>query len=179
MPPDADTTLPDYLPDRPDILFVGINPGSYSARRGHYYARATNRFWWALHASGLIPLPLSAQEDWRVIEFGLGLTDLVKRPTNSAADVRGDEFAAGRQVLAEKITRVQPLIVCFNGLTGYQQFFQEHTQPGRQTRCLHGALVFVLPSTSARNAAYPRHVVLKYFRDLCLLRNELRNLAAR
>jgi hypothetical protein len=39
--------------------------------------------------------------------------------------------------------------------------------------------VFVLPSTSARNAAYPRHVVLKYFRDLCLLRNELRNLAAR
>jgi double-stranded uracil-DNA glycosylase len=179
MPPDADTTLPDYLPDRPDILFVGINPGSYSARQGHYYARVTNRFWWALHASGLIPLRLSPQEDWRVIEFGLGLTDLVKRPTNSAADVRGDEFAAGRQVLADKITRVQPLIVCFNGLTGYQQFFQEHTQPGRQTRYLHGALVFVLPSTSARNAAYPRHIVLEYFRDLCVLRDELRNLAAR
>ena len=136
MPPDTDATLPDYLPDRPDILFVGINPGSYSARQGHYYARATNRFWWALHASGLIPIPLSPQDDWRVIEFGLGLTDLVKRPTNSAADVRGDEFAAGRQVLAEKIARVQPLIVCFNGLTGYQQFFQEPTQPGRQTRCL-------------------------------------------
>ena len=179
MPPEADTTLPDYLPDRPDILFVGINPGSYSARQGHYYARVTNRFWWALHASGLIPLRLSPQEDWRVIEFGLGLTDLVKRPTNSAADVRGDEFAAGRQVLANKITRVHPLIVCFNGLTSYQQFFREHTQPGRQTRYLHGALVFVLPSTSARNAAYPRRIVLEYFRDLCVLRDELRNLAAR
>jgi TDG/mug DNA glycosylase family protein len=163
------------LPDRPDILFVGINPGSYSARQGHYYARATNRFWWALHTSGLIPVPLSPQEDWRVVEFGLGLTDLVKRPTNSAADVYGDEFAAGRQVLAEKIARVQPRIVCFNGLTGYQRFFQEHTQPGRQTRCLSGALVFVLPSTSARNAAYPRQLVLQYFRDLCALREELRH----
>jgi double-stranded uracil-DNA glycosylase len=179
MPPDVDATLPDYLPDRPDILFVGINPGSYSARQGHYYARATNRFWWALHASGLIPVPLSPREDWRVIEFGLGLTDLVKRPTNSATDVRGDEFAAGRQVLAGKITRVQPLIVCFNGLTGYQQFFQEYTQPGRQTRCLHGGAVFVLPSTSARNAAYPRRAILEYFCDLSTLRDELRHHAAR
>jgi TDG/mug DNA glycosylase family protein len=178
MPPDAVATLPDYLPDHPDILFVGINPGSYSARQGHYYARATNHFWWALHTSGLVPVPLSPQEDWRVSEFGLGLTDLVKRPTNSAAEVRGDEFVAGRQELDQKIARVKPLIVCFNGLTGYQQFFQDHTQPGRQPRCLHGAAVFVLPSTSARNAAYPRHVVLRYFRDLCALRDELRHDAA-
>jgi TDG/mug DNA glycosylase family protein len=120
-------------------------------------------------------VPLSPQDDWRVIKFGLGLTDLVKRPTNSAAEVRGDEFAAGRQVLAEKIIRVQPLIVCFNGLTGYQQFFQEHTSPGRQVRRLHGAWVFVLPSTSARNAAYSRAVVLEYFRDLGILRDELRH----
>ena len=174
MPPEADATLPDYLPKRPDILFVGINPGSYSARQGHYYARGTNRFWWALHASGLVPERLSPQEDWRVSEFGLGLTDLVKCPTNSAAEVRGDEFAAGRQTLVDKVSGVQPLIVCFNGLTGYQQFFREHTQPGRQARRLHGAWVFVLPSTSARNAAYPRDVVLAYFRDLRALRDALR-----
>ena len=48
MRPDTLVTLPDYLPQHPDILFVGINPGSYSAQQGHYYARATNRFWWAL-----------------------------------------------------------------------------------------------------------------------------------
>jgi len=179
MHSDAEATLPDYLPDRPDILFVGINPGTYSARQGHYYARASNRFWWALHTSGLVPVPLSPQEDWRVGEFGLGLTDLVKRPTSSAAEVRGDEFAAGRQGLSVKIARVRPLIVCFNGLTGYQQFFQQHTQPGRQTCCLHQAVVFVLPSTSARNAAYPRDVVLEYFRDLGALRDELRQHVAR
>jgi TDG/mug DNA glycosylase family protein len=179
MRSDTQGTLPDYLPNRPDILFVGINPGSYSAQQGHYYARATNRFWWALHASGLVPVPLGPREDWRVVQFSLGLTDLVKRPTNSAVHVRGDEFAAGRQALADKIAHVQPLIVCFNGLTGYQQFFQEHTQPGRQLRRLHGAWVFVLPSTSARNAAYSRDVVLGYFRDLCALRDELRTYGRR
>jgi TDG/mug DNA glycosylase family protein len=179
MRPDALATLPDYLPKRPDILFVGINPGSYSAQRGHYYARATNRFWWALHASGLVRMPLAPHEDWRVTQFGLGLTDLVKRPTNSAAQVRGTEFAAGRQALADKIVQVQPLIVCFNGLIGYQQFFQETTRPGRQVRRVHGARVFVLPSTSARNAAYPRHVVLGYFQDLCALRDALRHSGTR
>lgn len=169
----AHVTLPDYLPMHPDILFVGINPGTYSARQGHYYARATNRFWWALHASGLTPEKFSPQEDFRVIEFGLGLTDLVKRSTNSAVEVGGEEFAAGRQILAEKIRRVQPLIVCFNGLTGYQQFFQEHTQPGRQRRQLAGAWVFVVPSTSARNAAYPQGAILTYFQDLKTFRDEL------
>jgi TDG/mug DNA glycosylase family protein len=167
-------TLPDYLPMRPDILFVGINPGTYSAQRGHYYARRTNRFWWALYAAGLVPLPLSPREDCRVVEFGLGLTDLVKRPTNSAAQVRGDEFAVGRQALTGKVLRIEPLIVCFNGFTGYQQVFQEHTQPGRQTRRLGSARVFVLPSTSARNAAYPRDVILTFFEDLKAFRDELR-----
>ena len=179
MNPDDPVTLPDYLPAYPDVLFVGINPGSYSAQHGHYYARGTNRFWWALHASGLVPVPLAPSEDWRVAEFGLALTDLVKRPTDSAADIRGDEFAAGRAVLADKIRRAQPLIVCFNGLTGYQQFFQEPTQPGRQIRRLHGAYVFVLPSTSARNAAYPRDVVLAYFRDLRAWRDALRQTRGR
>jgi TDG/mug DNA glycosylase family protein len=108
-----------------------------------------------------------------VVEFGLGLTDLVKRPTNSAVQVHGDEFTAGRQVLAGKVRRVKPLIVCFNGLLGYRQFFQEYTKPGRQTRLLDSARVFVVPSTSARNAAYPRDLILAYFQGLKAFRDEL------
>jgi double-stranded uracil-DNA glycosylase len=172
-------TLPDYLPPHPDILFVGINPGAYSAQKGHYYARATNRFWWALHASGLAPVPLSPQDDWRVVEFGLGLTDLVKRPTNSSAHVYPREFVDGRQGLAAKIRRVEPLIICFNGLTGYQHFFQERTQAGRQSRRHEGAWVFVVPSTSARNAAYSRDVILAHFRELKALRDEVRRCGGR
>jgi TDG/mug DNA glycosylase family protein len=173
MRSNAQPTLPDYLPLRPDILFVGINPATYSAQCGHYYARPTNRFWWALHASGLLPVRLSPEEDYRIVEFGLALTDLVKRPTNSATEVCGAEFAAGRPALAAKIRRVQPAILCFNGLTGYQQVFQKPTRPGRQARRYHGARVFVVPSTSARNAAYPRHVILAYFCELKAWREAL------
>lgn len=179
MSSEPHVTLPDYLPPHPDILFVGINPGAYSAQQGHYYSRATNRFWWALHASGLAPVPLSPHDDWRVVEFGLGLTDLVKRPTNSSAQVRHQEFVDGRQSLAAKIQQVEPLIICFNGLTGYQHFFQEHTQAGLQRRRHEGAWVFVVPSTSARNAAYSRTVILAYFRELKGLRDELRRLSGR
>ena len=166
-------TLPDYLPPRPDILFVGINPGAYSAQQGHYYARSTNRFWWALHASGLVPVPLSPWEDWRVVEFRLGLTDLVKRPTGSSPEVRRHEFADGRQGLAAKIRRIKPLIIFFNGLTGYQHFFSEHAEAGRQRRRYEGALVYVVPSTSARNATYSRSAVLAHFLALKSLRDEL------
>jgi TDG/mug DNA glycosylase family protein len=173
MSSESYVTLPDYLPPHPDILFVGINPGAYSAQQGHYYARSTNRFWWALHASGLAPVPLSPQDDWRVVEFGLGLTDLVKRPTNSSAQVRQQEFVDGRQGLAAKIQQVKPLIICFNGLTGYQHFFRERTQAGRQTRRHEGARVFVVPSTSARNAAYSRDVILAHFQELKALRDAL------
>jgi mismatch-specific thymine-DNA glycosylase len=102
------------------------------------------------------------------------LTDLVKRPTGSSAEVRHREFVDGRQALATKIRQITPLIICFNGLTGYQHFFREHTGAGRQRRRYEGAWVFVVPSTSARNAAYPRGVVLGYFRDLGALRDGLR-----
>ena len=33
-------TLPDYLEPGLDIVLVGINPGAYSVRAGHYYAQA-------------------------------------------------------------------------------------------------------------------------------------------
>jgi TDG/mug DNA glycosylase family protein len=174
MSPEPYVTLPDYLPPHPDVLFVGINPGTYSAQQGHYYARATNRFWWALHASGLVPVPLSPHDDRRVVEFGLGLTDLVKRPTNSSAHLRHQEFVDGRQSLAAKIRQVQPLIICFNGLTGYQYFFHERPRAGRQSRRHEGAWIFVVPSTSARNAAYARDVILAHFRELKALRDALR-----
>ena len=45
-------TLPDYLAPGLDIIFVGINPGSYSAQVGHYFAGPRNRFWPAINRSG-------------------------------------------------------------------------------------------------------------------------------
>jgi TDG/mug DNA glycosylase family protein len=44
-------TLPDYLRPGLKLVFIGLNPGLYSARAGKYFARKANRFWPALSAA--------------------------------------------------------------------------------------------------------------------------------
>ena len=85
-------TLPDYLQKNLDIVFVGLNPGSYSAEVGHYFANKVNRFWEALSASGLVPDPVGPEDDVRLITWGIGLTDIVKRPTGGIHEVSQAEF---------------------------------------------------------------------------------------
>jgi double-stranded uracil-DNA glycosylase len=46
-------TLPDYLQPGLNLVFIGINPGLYSLRYGHYFARTTSRFWPAFSGSKL------------------------------------------------------------------------------------------------------------------------------
>ena len=68
------------------------DPGSYSAEVGHYFANKVNRFWEALSASGLVPDPVGPEDDVRLITWGIGLTDIVKRPTGGIHEVSQAEF---------------------------------------------------------------------------------------
>src|SRR5882724_10886220 len=88
-------SLPDYLAPNLKLLFIGINPGSYSAKVGHYYARPGNLFWWALSNSGLVPKEYGPDNDADLLSLGIGLTDVVKRPTNSSGDLTQEEFDQG------------------------------------------------------------------------------------
>src|SRR5882724_11755213 len=74
-------TLPDYLRRGMRLVIVGCNPGEQSARVGHYYAGRNNAFWKLLYESGIVSEELTHNEDRRLIEFGVGLTDIVKRST--------------------------------------------------------------------------------------------------
>ena len=62
------------------MILVGSNPGDRSARVGHYYAGRDNQFWPIMYESGVIPEPLSYEDDRRMLEFGIGMTDLVSAP---------------------------------------------------------------------------------------------------
>lgn len=175
MPPScAVETLPDLLAPGVELLFVGINPSVYSARAGHYYARPGNIFWRCLHEAGLTPVRLRPEEDRRVLEWGIGITDCVKRPTVSAAEVAPGEFRAGVDALCDKIAGCRPLVVCFNGLVGYRSAFDPRAGLGRQPGRLEGAIVFVVPSTSGANAAYSRGERVEWFIRLRELRDELK-----
>jgi TDG/mug DNA glycosylase family protein len=171
-------TLPDLLAPGIDLLFVGINPSLYSVRAGHYYARPGNLFWRCLHEGGLTPVRLRPEEDQRVLEWGIGITDCVKRPTVSAAEVTLSEFQGGVASLTAKIARYRPGVVCFNGLVGYRGAFDPQAGLGRQSRLLEGAVVFVVPSTSGANAAYSREARVGWFVRLRELRDELKQMGA-
>ena len=151
---------------------VGCNPGDRSARVGHYYAGRSNTFWPLLYESGILPEPLTCNDDRRVIEFGIGLTDLVKRSTRSMEEIERQEFAEGRILLAQKLEEFAPRVVAFNGKGVYEKFAQRECKLGLQKEKLYGAQVFVLPSTSGVNAT-GKGVKMRYYRKLAELLTRL------
>ncbi len=149
--------LPDYLAPGLDIVFVGINPGERSARIGHYYGHPRNPFWRLLHEAGLTPRRLRPEEDCLLPIFGLGITDIVKRPSRGVADLAGAEFRRGRAALEAKLLAARPRIVCFNGVTPFVHYFGPCAfgRFGCQRMTIGASRVFVMPSTSPANAGVP------------------------
>jgi len=165
-------TLPDYLRRGMRLVVVGCNPGERSARVGHYYAGRGNLFWPLLYDSGVLPELLDYKDDKRVIEFGMGLTDLVKRPTRGVEEIEREEFAEGRILLARKLEEFTPKVLAFNGKIVFEKFAQRPCKFGLQKELLYGAHVFVLPSTSGQNAV-GRGQKLRYFKQLAALLKRL------
>jgi TDG/mug DNA glycosylase family protein len=164
--------LPDYLAPGLTIVFIGINPGSYSDRVGHYFARRTNLFWHALYAARLVPEPLGPADDVRLTEFGYGLTDLVARPTANVDGLAAHEFVQGAKLLRAKIENFAPRIACFVGLVGYRRAFHAHAVPGEQSSRWGTTQLYIVPSTSPRNVYY-RPRIIEWFERLRACRDEM------
>jgi TDG/mug DNA glycosylase family protein len=124
-----------------------------------------NPFWPLLYDSGILPESLPYTDDKRLIEFGIGLTDLVKRATRDIGELNREEIAEGRIVLAQKLEEYAPRVVAFNGKEAYEKFAQRPCKLGLQTEKLYGAQVFVLPVTGTKSSD-GRGIHLRYFRQL-------------
>ena len=170
-------TLPDYLDYNLDIIFVGLNPSIPSVRVGHYFGNPRNRFWTVLNLSGLLPVHISMEQDHSLLQYGIGLTDLVKRPTPQASGLTAADYRAGAPVLREKLVRFKPRIVCFHGVTCYRQFLvhgeatrlhREGTKlvPGPQEKSIGSSQVFVTPNPSPANAQYSVEGLAGWYREL-------------
>ena len=176
-------TLPDYLRPGLDVVFVGINPGAYSASVGRYYATPQNRFWRALTASGLADVGRDlapGDEALLFAEHRIGFTDVVKRASSSASVLRAADFRRWAPQTRDKLLAASPLIVCFGGLTAYKWFRQyadpgdgeewKRAQLGEQTRLLGASRVFVAPNPSPANASYSLDDIAGWLRRLAELR---------
>ena len=172
-------TLQDFLQEGLDIAFVGLNPSEYSVRVGHYFANPRNRFWAAFNRSGLVEREVAPQDDARLMQYGIGLTDLVKRPTRQGSGLTAADRRLGAPLLKEKLLKYQPRIVCFHGLTVYGPYLfyaegvREKPELGLQERMIGGSRVFVVPNPSPANAVYSLEALVGWYQRLMALRQEL------
>ncbi len=150
--------LTDHIRPGVRILFVGINPGLRSAATGHHFAGYSNRFWKLLFDSKLVSEPLTYQDDWRLPDWGLGLTNIIQRPSAGIDVLMPPEYIAGRKRLIATVKHYRPHIVALLGITIYRTLFPEYRTGrislGLQAKTLAVRPVFVLPNPSGRNAHY-------------------------
>jgi double-stranded uracil-DNA glycosylase len=167
----VDRPLPDVIADDLDVLFCGINPSLMSAARGHHFARPGNRFWPALHRGGLTPRQLTPDEDGLLPTFGLGVTNVVPRPTRTAAELTVSELREGAAALAELVARHRPRVLAVLGITAWRLAFDRpRAVLGRQPERIGGATTWVAPNPSGLNAHHQ-------LPDLARLYGELRGAA--
>ena len=157
----------DVIAPRLRVLFCGINPGLYTAAVGHHFARPGNRFWRALHESGWTPRLMSPDEDASLPELGIGITNVVDRPTRAAAELTDDELREGAEQLTELVEEMQPRVVAVVGLGAYRVGFGvKDATVGLQEQTIGGRPAWVLPNPSGLNAHYQPPALAREFTKL-------------
>ncbi|MDG4796731.1 G/U mismatch-specific DNA glycosylase [Micromonospora sp. WMMD1082] len=163
----VDKTLPDVIADELEVLFVGINPGLWSAATGWHFARPGNRFWPALHRGGFTPRLLHPNEQDALPGLGLGITNVAARATARADELTAAELVDGARELTGKVARYRPRWVAVVGVTAYRiGFARPKAGFGPQPEPLAGARLWVLPNPSGLNAHYTPQTLAAAFAEL-------------
>jgi len=162
-----DKFVPDLAAKNLIVLFVGINPGLYTAAIGHHFGRPGNRFWPALHAGGFTPRLFSPFEESLLLGLKLGITNVVERATARADELTDDELRAGGRRLEAKVKRWRPTVAAFVGIHPYRVVSgNKHAGVGLQEPLFGGSHAWVLPNPSGLNAHYQPSALAQLFGDL-------------
>jgi TDG/mug DNA glycosylase family protein len=151
--------VPDLVGPGLKLLFVGINPGLWTAATQTPFAHPGNRFYPALVAAGILPeLPgyvdgFTDDDRAAIAGRGIGITNFVNRATARADELTRDELRAGADRLRRNVSAWRPRVVAVVGITAYRDAFaRPKAQQGRQDETLEGAGLWVLPNPSGLNA---------------------------
>lgn len=155
-------TLADTVAAGMRLLVCGLNPSVVSADAGVGFWHKGNRFWPAAIAAGLTCRPRDA---WHLLEaHGVGMTDLVKRPTPSAAGLSAAEYRQGAARVRRLVELLRPGAIVFVGLAGYRAAIDRTAAPGLQPADFGGVPTYVMASTSGLNARVPLDALADHLR---------------
>ena len=155
----AGSTVDDLLADPLRLLFVGINPGLWTAAVDAHFARPGNRFWPALHRAGItgeeidasMGLSPSAREE--LATAGIGISNVCPIATARADELTTEQLRAGGDALRLLVRRHRPSVVAVLGVTAFRQAFgAKGIAVGHQPDGFEGADLWVLPNPSGLNA---------------------------
>jgi TDG/mug DNA glycosylase family protein len=170
-----DATVPDLIGPDPKLLFVGINPGLWTAATQTHFAHPGNRFYPALFAAGVIDREIDRTSGFtdadraHLVERGIGITNIVQRATARASELTAEELRAGGVALMAKVADVRPTVVAIAGITAYRTAFGlRKAVTGRQADGLAGAELWVVPNPSGLNAHETTETLTAKYREVAV-----------
>ncbi|MFQ5643785.1 MAG: mismatch-specific DNA-glycosylase [Thiogranum sp.] len=168
-------TLPDFVRPGLRLLSIGLNPSLPSIQHGFYFANPRNRFWKALNSSGLLGEPVEPGPgvmDVLLKRERMGFTDLVKRPTRGAADLKAADYREAAPRLRRLVESCQPRCAWFHGKVAYGYFARyggvtgDDAGWGLQKHSIGSTRIFVTPNPSPANAAFSMDDLVNAYRQL-------------
>jgi TDG/mug DNA glycosylase family protein len=166
-------TVPDLVGPGLRLLFVGINPGLWTAATQTHFAHPGNRCYPALLRGGVIDRPIDRgvgmrDDDRRyLVGRGIGITNLVARATPRAAELTADELRTGGRRLREFVAEHGPRVVAVAGVTAYRTAFDEpKAASGRQPVSIGDAELWVVPNPSGLNAHETIDTLARAYREV-------------
>ena len=154
-----DATVPDLIGDDCRLLFVGINPGLWTAATQTHFCHPSNRFYPALRRAGLLDWEIDTERgmtDAQRADFvasGIGITNLVQRATARASELTSDELRRGGERLRSVVDTIGPNVVAIAGVTAFRVAFGDRRAVlGSQDVSIGGSALWVVPNPSGLNA---------------------------
>src|SRR3546814_12288006 len=117
-----DAEVPDLVGPDLRLVFVGINPGLWTAATQTHFAHPANRFYPALYAAGILTEAInpgkgmSDEQRAAVLARGIGITNLVRQATARADDLDSEELRAGGQEPSASVAKNRPQVVSLDAL---------------------------------------------------------------
>jgi TDG/mug DNA glycosylase family protein len=168
-------SVPDLVGGGLRLLFVGINPGLWTAAAQAHFAKRGNRFYPALHLAGLTDRVIDASEGLApedasaLVARGIGITNLVNRATARADELSEDEMQGAGVELETKALALEPRVVVVLGITAYRVAFDRPKATGGwQPEGIGASQLLVAGNPSGLNAHQTVASLAASFRDAAI-----------